>query len=66
MPTHKASLEMRKMVSHATETSPFFLSLFIYFERNRDSASGEGARRGRKRIPSRLRAVSAEPFAGLS
>ena len=28
---------------------PFFLSLFIYFERDRDSASGGGAERGRER-----------------
>ena len=32
----------------------FFLSLFIYFERGRDSASGGGAEREGNRIPSRL------------
>ena len=39
------------------------LSLLTYFERDRDSVSGEGAEREgeRERIPSRLHAVSAEP-----
>ena len=39
------------------------LSLFIL--RERKSAGGKGAERRRDRIPSRLRAVSAEPDAGL-
>ena len=39
---------------------------FIYFERDRDSVSGERVReRERERIPSRLRTVSAEPVVGL-
>ena len=44
----------------------FFLSLFILREREREreSTSGGGAER-RDRIPGRLRAISAEPDAGL-
>ena len=41
----------------------FFLSLFIYLDR--ESASRDGAERGGKRIPSRLCAVSTESNAGL-
>ena len=45
----------------------FFLSLFIYFERDRNSMSwGDAKREGeRERIPSRLWAVSTYPNAGL-
>ena len=44
----------------------FFLSLFIYFERDRVSMSRGGAERERERerIPSRFLTVSAEPDAG--
>ena len=41
-----------------------FLCLFIYFERDGESTSREEAERGRDGIPSRLRAVSAEPSVG--
>ena len=41
----------------------FCFVLFIYFERQREQRRG-GERR-RRRIPGRLRAVSAEPDAGL-
>ena len=37
--------------------------MFIYFERERESMSRGGEQRERERIPSRLRAVSAEPNA---
>ena len=40
--------------------------LFILKETERESASGERAERGRERIPSRLRAGSTEPDAGLN
>ena len=45
----------------------FFLSLCILRERERERERvGEGKRqRGRERIPSRLRAASTEPDAGL-
>ena len=44
----------------------FFLSLFIYFVRKRESVSGEGAEREeRARIPSRLHTASTEPDVGL-
>ena len=44
-----------------------FLSLFVYFERDRDSTSGAvgGRERGKERIPSGLCALSAEPNRGL-
>ena len=42
-----------------------FLSSFIYFEREREKASGGGAKRRRERIPIRLCIVSAEPDVGL-
>ena len=43
-----------------------FCHLFIYFERDRDSTSRRRTERGeRERIPSRFRAVSTEPDAGL-
>ena len=42
-----------------------FLSVFIYFERERKSASGEGSGREGERVPSRLHAVSEGPEAGL-
>ena len=42
----------------------FFLSLFIYFERERGLEQG-GAEREGERIPSRLQAVSTEPNSGL-
>ena len=38
---------------------------FIYFEREREHTQWRGRERGRKRIPSRLHAVSAEPDVGL-
>ena len=41
----------------------YFLSLFIYFERERDRMSK--GRAGRERIPSRLHTVSMEPHMGL-
>ena len=41
----------------------FFLSLFIYFER--ESMSRGEAEREKERIPSRLHIVSTEPDAGL-
>ena len=41
----------------------FFLSLFIYFERVRDSTSGGGAER--ERLLSRLYTASTDPDAGL-
>ena len=41
--------------------------LFIFErERERARASGGGTERARKRIPSRLRALSAEPDVGLN
>ena len=43
----------------------FFLSLFIYFEREKERMSRRGVERGRKRIPGRLYVVSTEPDAGL-
>ena len=44
----------------------FFLSLFVYFERDGDSVSGGGVEEGaRERIPSRLCSASGEPDAGL-
>ena len=43
--------------------SIFLRFLFIYFERERDSRGG--AEREEERIPSSLRAVSAEPNVGL-
>ena len=45
--------------------STFFLSLFIHFERDRDSTSEGGSERGRERIPSKLPAVNTDPEAGL-
>ena len=44
-----------------------FLSVFTYFERDKDSTSGVwgGAEREGKRNPSRLSAVSLEPHVGL-
>ena len=47
----------------AEEALFFFLSLFIYFEKEREL--GRGRERGRERIQSRLHAVSAEPGARL-
>ena len=46
-----------------TNTFFFFLSLFVYFERVRDRAGGEGQREG-ARIPTKLRTVSTEPDVG--
>ena len=47
----------------------FFFNAYFFILREREGArarSGEGQRqRGRERIPSRLRAVRAEPDAGL-
>ena len=44
----------------------FFLTLFIYFERDRDSVSRGGAERdGEKENPKRLCANGAEPDTGL-
>ena len=46
----------------------FFVSVFIYFEREIESAGGAGVaeREGeRERIPSRLCTVSVEPHVGL-
>ena len=45
--------------------SGFFLSLFIYFERERDSASRGRAERKEERIPSMLYAVSTQTDVGL-
>ena len=52
-----------------------FLSLIIYFDKERETDRdretervvqvGRGRERGRKRTPSRLSAVSAEPDAGI-
>ena len=42
-----------------------FLSLFIYFQRDRESTNEQGRGRERGRIPSRLHAVSIEPDTGL-
>ena len=42
----------------------FFLSLFTYFERERERAQiGRGRERGRERIPRRLHTVTTEPDA---
>ena len=47
----------------------YILSLFIYFERERERAhvcqQGRGRERGKERIPSRLYTVSMEPNVGL-
>ena len=41
--------------------------MYIYFEREREKYEwGKGREKGRQRIPSRLRAVSTEPNAGLN
>ena len=45
-------------------TLRLFLSLFIYFERERKRVCKQGKGRG-ERIPSRLSSVSAKPEAGL-
>ena len=42
-----------------------FLSLFLYFERERQSTSWRGSERRRDRVPRRLRSISTEPDAGL-
>ena len=44
-----------------------FLSLFIYFERDRDSVNGggRGGERGKERIPSRFCVASSGPDAGV-
>ena len=49
----------------ASQHVTIFLSLFIYFERQRQRKWGRGRERGTKRIPSRLCAVRAEPDVGL-
>ena len=48
------------------EEAYFFLSLFIYFETDRDNTSGGGAEREgeRERIPSRLHNACKEPNTG--
>ena len=38
-----------------------FVCLFVYFEREREHATQEGAERGRDRISNRLHTVSIEP-----
>ena len=43
-----------------------FLSLLIYFERERKSRGGAERKGERERIPRRLYAVSAEPNMGLN
>ena len=51
---------------HVSKIVSIFLSLFTYFEREREHKSGEGQReRGRERIPSRLHTTSTEPDVGL-
>ena len=73
---HLTGLFLTMMVSpscmrtHLTQipilrSSPFFLSLFISFEREREHKWGRGER-GRERIPSRLHTVSAEPDVWLN
>ena len=53
------------MLTDVRSKKTFFLSLFIYFERDRERASGGGAESRRERIPSRLSLVRTKPDAGL-
>ena len=52
---------LQKELNSAT----FFLSLFIYLERDMESKQERGRERGRPRIPSGLHTVCIEPNVGL-